>query len=317
MSTGGLALLIAALPFRSRGLTTIGTIVFIFDLFIYFLAKVSEPSYWVAVLSDLLDGHCESVNILGCIQRYGVPSPGPWLIVALRVLFRIYAACTFLSAGMTPAWPLPVFPIMLCGTLASLITGSQPPGHCFAIIVAGVAFQGLGLMISFLTYPLYLGRLMSCGLPLPNLRPGLFMAVGPPSFNGVALIGSAENLPQTCGYFAQHPQAIGVLQPLALFLGIITLLTISKSVRQMSFHLVWWAFVFPNVGFTLCTIGIGQWLESDGILWVATAMGVVLVVIWIVVFVANVKALLAREIMMPGRDEDKDEKVDVDHLRQD
>ena len=33
--------------------------------------------------------------------------------------------------------------------------------------------------------------------------------------------------------------------------------------RKMAFHLVWWALVFSNVGFTIVTIKFGEALKSD------------------------------------------------------
>ena len=75
----------------------------------------------------------------------------------------------------------------------------------------------------------------------------------------------------------------------------------------MSFHLVWWAFVFPNVGFTIATIRIGEQFESNGILWVGSAMTILLVATWIFVLMSHVRAIWKKQILMPGKDEDKDE----------
>lgn len=183
------------------------------------------------------------------------------------------------------------------------------------ILVAGVTFQGLGWMVSFLMYAVYVHRLMQFGLPAPNLRPGMFIAVGPPSFAGLALIGLSNSLPKGYGYFATHPMAIEVLPILALWFAIflwtlgfwffcISVISVLTGVRKMTFHLVWWALVFPNVGFTIATIDIGKQLGSEGILWVGSAMTILLVAMWIFVFVAHVRAVLTKQIMMPGKDED-------------
>ena len=81
---------------------------------------------------------------------------------------------------------------MLSGTVASVISGSQPPDQAVPILVAGVTFQGLGFLISVFMYSNYIGRLMSNGLPSPDTRPGMFISVGPPSFTGLAFIGMAN-----------------------------------------------------------------------------------------------------------------------------
>lgn len=206
MSTGGIGILLSQTPHRFDGLTTIGIIIFILNivLFITFctciairftlfpkallasLAHPTEslffPTFWISFL-----------NILSGISIYGIPNSGEWLVTVMRVLFWTYAACTFLVAvgqyfflftgrqltlqSFTPAWILPIFPVMLCGTLASLLGSSQPPEYALPILVAGLTFQGLGMLIATFFYGAYLGRLMSQGLPSANTRPGMFIAV--------------------------------------------------------------------------------------------------------------------------------------------
>ena len=273
-------------------------------------------------------------NLLGCAQAYGAPHCGPWIAVAMRLLFWIYFALCFISAvaqylylftapatrltiqSMTPAWILPIFPIMLGGTLASLIAPDQPPAQRMPILVAAVGAQGLGWMVAFLMYAVYIQRLMQYGLPRPDLRPGMFISAGPPSFTGLALIGLSKSLPENYGIFAKFPLAIEILQTLADFTAIflwlfafwffcITLSAVLMGARQMSFHNIWWSLVFPNVGFTIATIRIGEELQSPGILWVATVMTILLVVMWIFVFCMQVRAVLKKQILMPGKDEDK------------
>ena len=66
------------------------------------------------------------------------------------------------------------------------------------------------------------------------------------------------------------------------------------------------AFIFPNVGFTLATVYIGQELGSPVMLWVATSMTILLVVFWLLDFALIVKGVITGRIMWPGKDEDKD-----------
>lgn len=61
---------------------------------------------------------------------------------------------------------------------------------------------------------------MQDGLPDLNLRPGMFIAVGPPSFTGLALIGMARSLPVDHGYFVEHPAGVDYLQVAALVFAI-------------------------------------------------------------------------------------------------
>lgn len=206
MATGGISLILSQTPHRFNGLTTIGIVVFLFDLATFitfctciairftlfpyaFMASLAHPteslffpSFWISIS-----------NILSGITIYGIPKTGEWLVVVMRVLFWTYTACTFLVAvgqyfflftgkpltiqSFTPAWILPIFPIMLSGTLSSLLGPSQPPEHALPIFIAGVTFQGLGMLIATFFYGAYVRRLMTDGLPSPNTRPGMFIAV--------------------------------------------------------------------------------------------------------------------------------------------
>ena len=180
----------------------------------------------------------------------------------------------------------------------------------------GVTFQGLGWMVSFTMDTMYLHRLVQWGLPAPNFRPGMFIPVGPPSFTSVALIGIANALPRYFDYFATHPLALPILQTTALFAAIflwslvfwffcIALISVLCGLQEMSFRLTWWALVFPNVGFTIATISIGEELNSQGTLWIGSAMTILLVVMWIFLMVLHAMAVFTKQIMMPGLDEDK------------
>lgn len=359
MSTGGIALLLARTPHRFHGLEAIGDIFFILTvvLFILFTATLCTrfilypkslgkcithpteslffPTFWISIS-----------NILSNIQSYGVPHTGPWLVTTMKVLFWTYAGLTFSVAvgqyfflftgkpltiqSMTPQWILPVFPIMLCGTLASLMGGTQPVQAAYPILVAGITFQGLGMLMATFMYGPYLRRLMTAGLPSPNTRPGMFIAVGPPSFTGLALLGISEHLYRifpayaTISYVATPTIIPDIFRILALstaiflwatafwFFSIAFVSVIHGAIRRdgkggMSFHLVWWAFVFPNVGFTICTIEIGKALMSEGILWLGSVMTIVLVAVWLGCAGMHVRAVWKKEILWPGKDEDHDQ----------
>ena len=142
---------------------------------------------------------------------------------------------------------------MLSGTVAAVTAGSQPPHHAIPIIIAGTTFQGLGLIVSVLMYSNYIGRLMANGLPAPNTRPGMFIAVGPPSFTGLAFIGMSNAaikvFPHTFVVGATDVSTAQVLKIVAVFVAVvlwslslfffcISLLATLCGLRQMSFHLV-------------------------------------------------------------------------------
>lgn len=286
------------------------------------------PAFWLSLST-----------IIGNTQVYGVPATGPWLIAALRVIFWLYAASTLLVAillytvlfttpavnakchadAVAPTWVFPIFPVMLCGTLSALIAPHQPPNHALAMVVAGVSFQGLGWIVSCAVMALFLLRLFHTG-PIPrHVRPGMFMMVGPPSFTALALIGNANALPATGTYFADmHPGAQDVLVVLATWMAIflwslafwffcLALLACLMVVPRVRWTPTWWSYVFPNVGFTVATINIGKELGSEAVLWVASVMTVLLVVMWFFVASAQIRAVARGMVLWPGKDEDKEE----------
>lgn len=344
MSTGGIALLISVQPHTFTGLHTIGKFVYIFDIFIFSVitaAIIFRFCHFPGTLKKSLTHPTESLffatsllslsNIITCIAHYGIPECGPWLIVVYRILFWIYFAITFISGiaqyfllfsdprlkiqDMTPAWDLPIFPFMLCGTVASAGIKYQPPEHAMPMLVAGLVGQGVGFIISILMYAAYIRRMIQYGLPSPSSRPGMFIAVGPPSFTVLALIGLAKNFPTTATYFGPVESTKQILTVISTFIGVflwglslwfftITLLAILACARELTFHLNWWAFIFPNVGFTIATINIGAAFDSKGIQWVASLMSVTLVATYLFVGVMHVRALMQRQILWPGKDED-------------
>jgi tellurite resistance protein TehA-like permease len=62
--------------------------------------------------------------------------------------------------------------------------------------------------------------------------------------------------------------------------------------------------VFPNTGFTIATIQIGNNLRSEGILYVGNGMTIGIVLMWGFVLYHNIRAVVVADIMYPGRDED-------------
>lgn len=340
-STGGLAILLSECPKQFDGLRTIGTIVFIFNIVLWlifsaltiirwilrpakFQASFTQPpecffygSWWLTIATIIVGMH-----------NFGIEHSGPWLVTAIRVCFWIYAACTLLSSvvvfvvmckysslpncGANPAILLTVFHAMLTGTIAAVIVGNQPPHHRLPIMVAGVAYQGFGWIMSLVYLSYIFNSMLQNGLPAASVRPGLYMIVGTAGYTIVVLIGNARGAPADYGYFATYPTAAEFLLVLATWTGVflwvftfwsfavVTLSILSNMLQRddngqwslsMSFHNTWWAFIFPNVGFTLSTIYLGQEFESNAVLWVATAMVILVVIFWLLDIITFFKAI--------------------------
>jgi tellurite resistance protein TehA-like permease len=173
---------------------------------------------------------------------------------------------------------------MLVGTLASAIAKTQPTEHATTILIAGLSYQGLGFFVALMMYGIYFGRLLTSGRPVNMSRPAMFIAVGPPSFTALALIGMGQDV-VAAGIFSSYTSLPGVvnqamipdfLQLLALLSAIflwtlaswffaITLVATIEVILRNDFHLKWYAYVFPNVGFTISVIKIGEPLNCPAI----------------------------------------------------
>jgi tellurite resistance protein TehA-like permease len=62
--------------------------------------------------------------------------------------------------------------------------------------------------------------------------------------------------------------------------------------------------VFPNSGFIIATINIGNSLKDEVILFVANGLTVAILLMWVFVLYHNIRAVVVQDILYPGRDED-------------
>jgi tellurite resistance protein TehA-like permease len=91
----------------------------------------------------------------------------------------------------------------------------------------------------------------------------------------------------------------------AYWFFIITTIAVIVGSPRMSFSLNWWAFIFPNAGLTLATIQAGKVLHSEAINGVASALTILLVIMWFFTAFFCIRAVFLGQILWPGKDEDK------------
>lgn len=77
------------------------------------------------------------------------------------------------------------------------------------------------------------------------------------------------------------------------FFGVSTV-SILQGYKQMTFNLTWWGFIFPNAGFALATMQIGETLGSPGIKWLTSVMTVILFLGWLILSLLEAKAIWKR-----------------------
>lgn len=345
MSTGSLASLLANQPYTFAGLLTIGKIFYILNLVLFsfiFVLIVARFARKPRAISTSLHHPSESfffgafwvsiALILLGMQTYGVPSSGVWLVKAMRVLFWIYYACALLVAifqyhvifhaekltvsDAMPAWILPAYPFLVVGILSSSIAKTQPPESGLQIHIAGICGQGLGWIVAFFIYTVYLTRLMNSRMPSPSVRPGMYVSVGPAAYTcaGILKLGKQAKTIVPEGFLGITSFPVGDLWlafsvPVALFLWLIAVwfsalssLSVARGARKMTFSLQWWAFVFPNAGLALATIAIGEALDSRGIKITGSVITVILIPFWLLCAVAHIRAVWRHEILYPGKD---------------
>lgn len=344
MSTGGLSLLIFAQPHSFPGLLSIGLAVYIINIIIFTAVSITmvarfflHPGDMTASVTHPREGFflptlfLSVATLVTSTQRYAIPEDDEALTWAIQTSFwgyvivtlalavgqysYVFAAHSFGLHTMMPTWILPIFPIMLSGTIASVIADTQPAIAAVPIIVAGLTCQGLGLSVAVMMYAHMVGRLMQAGLPNREHRPGLFMCVGPPAFTALAVIGMANGLPTDIdpdgdgrlldAGMIRTTALMGAIFMWALSLWWFGIAVVAVALsRPRYFHLGWWAMVFPNTGFILATIAIGKELKSEAVLWVATGMSILLLLTFGFVLFHHVRAVMVQDIMYPGRDED-------------
>ncbi|KAF3001463.1 hypothetical protein E8E13_008351 [Curvularia kusanoi] len=349
MATGGLATLISIQPHAFPGLISIGAVFYVMNLIFFtiisgtmILRFTKFPGAFKASISHEREGLFLGPAFLSVatiitgtqkyvIQAYEIDHPNrAWAITSMSVAFWVYTFAAFCLAvfqysflfcshtykltSWMPSWLLPIFPVMLSGTIASVIAADQPISTRMPILVAGLGCQGLGFTIAILMYAHYIGRLMQVGYPGREHRGAMFIGVGPPSFTCLALIGMANALPEDFdlqgdglidGKMLRTLALVAALSlwVLAMWFFMIALVAVINQ-WAIYFHLGWWAMVFPNSGFAIATISIGNALKDETILFVGNGLSIALVAMWFYVLFNHVQSVIVGDILYPNMDED-------------
>jgi tellurite resistance protein TehA-like permease len=200
MSTGGLSLLIFAQPHQFPGLKSIGMAVYVINIIIFacvVICLITRFFLWPGDMKKSVTHQREGffvptfflslATLITSTQRYALPTSDSNMLWAIQTAFwgyvilaltlavgqysYVFAARSFALETMMPTWILPIFPIMLTGTIASVIAETQPAIAAVPILVAGLTCQGLGLSVAVMMYAHMVGRLMVCLSYLPSFLP--------------------------------------------------------------------------------------------------------------------------------------------------
>ncbi|KAJ5566692.1 uncharacterized protein N7459_010074 [Penicillium hispanicum] len=257
-----------------------------------------------------------------------------WIYCAICFLWAIFHNWYLFHRGMASHQPFPIirllpsFPAMLSGTIASSIATNQPRHQALSILIGGITMQGFGFIISLFIYGEYHYFLNKHGLPPRHERPEMFIAVGPWSFTALALIGMAEEavekFPSHYIITSMSPPSTGSVSAntgnitliiasliaifiwsMAFFHFCIAMVSVLASSRifggagLVGMSLPYWSMVFPNTGFVIATIRIGEVLQSEAILWVSSIMTVLQVAVWLAAGLATIVAVMKRQMLWP------------------
>lgn len=94
---------------------------------------------------------------------------------------------------MTPIWIFPAYPMLIIGPHAGVLSAHLNPSESLTIIIGGFTIQGVGFLVSLMVYSAFIYRLMTQKLPKENIRPGMFVSVGPSAFTVAAVVNMAIN----------------------------------------------------------------------------------------------------------------------------
>jgi C4-dicarboxylate transporter/malic acid transport protein len=356
MSTGAIATLLGQQPYTFSGLKTIGKIFFILDI-VLFLTFCVCITYRFATnpgsLKRSLHHPHESfffgsffvsiALIIYCMEQYGVPSSGPWLIKTLEVLFWLYAGIVMLVAVFQyhvifdreqlpvteamPAWILPVYPFLVLGPLGGTLLKSQPPASGLPIFIGSITFAGLGWTVAFFMLTIYVTRLVNSELPEASKRPGMYVAVGPAAYTANTFVALAMYAPvhipdnflgitsvPVGDIFKAFGVAAGIFMWLiAFWFSALTTVSVLVSAKESHFTLNYWAFIFPNAGLVIALIQISKALQSPGMKGVCSGATIILVILWLFVAITNLYGVANKLVLWPGMDEDMEDMEGQGH----
>ncbi|KAL8957109.1 MAG: hypothetical protein Q9193_005531 [Seirophora villosa] len=234
---------------------------------------------------------------------------------------------SFTVEEMTPIWIFPIYPLLIIGPHASILSSSLDPSDTLDIMIGGFTLQGIGFLVAFMIYSSFIYRLMTQKLPQASARPGMFVSVGPSGFTVAAILGMADSLSRNInvdvnsGFMGDGPMAAMIAKVIAnwvclwiwglamwfFFVSVGAHWSCARPDGGLAFGMNWYSFIFPNTALITATFAVGKAFGSRGIQIVGCVMTVVLVIAWFVVFGLMVRAIVQKQILWPQKGEDKDE----------
>lgn len=241
---------------------------------------------------------------------------------------------------MTPIWIFPAYPLLIIGPHAGILSAELEPSRSLPVIIGGTTIQGVGFLVSLMVYAAFIYRLMTQKLPKENVRPGMFVSVGPSAFTVAAIVNMAANAKRSfpADFMGDGELAAKILQVVANFSALWlwgyaadpfpSLIPITNVVYRLAifffwiatfahvsaigpgrmiFSMGWFSFVFPNTALITATFAIGDAFSCKPIQIIGCVMTILTIMMYFFVFYMMIRAVILHHILWPQKGEDKDE----------
>lgn len=109
--------------------------------------------------------------------------------------------------------------MLIIGPHAGILVAKLEPSRSLRILVGGTTIQGVGFLVSLMVYSAFIYRLMTQKLPKENMRPGMFVSVGPSAFTVAGLVNMAAETDRIfpANFMGNGPLAASVLRVMVNF----------------------------------------------------------------------------------------------------
>lgn len=172
------------------------------------------------------------------------------------------------------------------------------------INVIDISFYGIGLMLFLVIGSILFNRLIHHEMPHPLVAPTFWIILGPIGVGTVSLMGIADASKLLGLIESAHGIYLAalVLWGFGLWALALTVAISTRYLREtgIPFSISWWAFIFPLAAYVMSAYSVSVYLHSRPLFWYAVLLGVILTVLWVVVFVRSALAVLRGELIRPN-----------------
>lgn len=213
------------------------------------------------------------------------------LASALMVPYLMFTRHDLAPEDASATWLMPIVPPMVSAATGALLVPYAPAGQPrLTLLLACLGLFGLAAIASALTATLLWARLIHHHLPSPELRPTLWILLGPlgQSITAAALVArvAATALPRDDAIglrvFALL-YGVPVWGFAILWLALVTLITIRTIREGLPFTPTWWSFTFPLGTVVTGTSALALQTGSVALKVAAPVLFAALVAAWLVV----------------------------------